>query len=79
MQAITDHFSPGDAVTNALRVGADAPLVSSGMDADSVAGVLDAVVAAVADGALDLGVVTAAADRICSSVQATDVPEPVNS
>jgi hypothetical protein len=24
-------------------------------------------------------VVTAAADRICSSVQATDVPEPVNS
>jgi beta-N-acetylhexosaminidase len=49
------------------------------MDADSVAGVLDAVVAAVADGALDLGVVTAAADRICSSVQATDVPEPVNS
>lgn len=78
MQAITDHFSPGDAVVTALRAGADAPLVSSGMDADSVAGVLDAVVAAVSDGSLDLGTVTAAADRICASVPATDVPEPVN-
>lgn len=78
MQAITDHFSPGDAVVTALRAGADAPLVSSGMDAAAVSGVLDAVVAAVADGSLDLGVVTTAADRICASVPATDVPEPVN-
>ena len=78
MQAITDHFSPGDAVVTALRAGADAPLVSSGMDAAAVSGVLDAVVAAVADGSLDLGVVTTAADRICASVPATDVSEPVN-
>lgn len=70
MQAVTDNYSAGDAVVTALRAGADAPLVSSGMDAAALPGVLDAVVAAVGDGTLAADRLSEAVDRICTAAAA---------
>ena len=67
MQAVTDRYSAGEAVVGALRAGADAPLVSSGVDAAQVPGILDSVVSAVSGGTLGADVLAAAADRICAS------------
>ncbi|AGP29904.1 glycoside hydrolase family 3 N-terminal domain-containing protein [Corynebacterium terpenotabidum] len=67
MQAVTDRYDAAGAVIAALRAGADVPLVSSGMDATALPGVLDAVVAAVADGELDEQRVVESADRICTA------------
>lgn len=74
MRAVTDRWPAGDAVVTALRAGADAPLVSSGMDAAALPGVLDAVVAAVGDGSLPVDRLAGAADRICGAP--APVPAP---
>lgn len=65
MRAVTDRWTPGDAVVTALKAGADAPLVSSGMDAAALPGVLEAVVSAVADGTLPMVRLVESLDRSC--------------
>jgi beta-N-acetylhexosaminidase len=62
MQAITDLHDGPQAVVQALRAGADAPLTSTAADVPAtVAG----LVAAVEDGDLDRGRLTEAAERLC--------------
>lgn len=62
MQAITDLHPGPQAVVEALRAGADAPLTSTAAD---VPATVDGVVAAVESGELDRARVGEAADRLC--------------
>lgn len=63
MQAITDLHDGPQAVVQALRAGADAPLTSTAAD---VPATVDGLVAAVENGDLDRDRLTEAADRLCA-------------
>ncbi|MEJ6549796.1 glycoside hydrolase family 3 N-terminal domain-containing protein [Corynebacterium sp. USCH3] len=63
MQAITDLHDGPEAVVQALRAGADAPLTSTAAD---VPATVDGLVAAVENGDLDRNRLTEAADRLCA-------------
>lgn len=63
MQAITDLHDGPQAVVQALRAGADAPLTSTAAD---VPATVDGLVAAVGNGDLDRDRLTEAADRLCA-------------
>ncbi|WP_420099013.1 glycoside hydrolase family 3 N-terminal domain-containing protein [Corynebacterium sp.] len=63
MQAITDLHDGPEAVVQALRAGADAPLTSTAAD---VPATVDGLVAAVENGDLDRNRLTEAADRLCT-------------
>ena len=63
MQAITDLHDGPQAVVQALRAGADAPLTSTAAD---VPATVDGLVAAVENGDLDRDRLREAADRLCA-------------